>query len=219
MRKRKAKKAAKAAAAEAEAEAAALAAEPEPEPEPEPEDDDDDDGGGPEPEAEPEPEAKAGDAAASGTMKAAPGFDELDETLPPSMMTAKLLAKYVGGNKAGREACMAICSGESLTAAQKRAVFRMGKKRGVTPSVMTTIAKQSDGVGVTCVQLHFPHTDCARPSATHPPRRPLATHRPAELVEAKATAVGFVREKSTRFPCVATDAPLFKDTALPCGLP
>eukprot|EP01052_Picozoa_sp_SAG31_P013744 SAG31_NODE_835_length_11646_cov_11.142201_4_plen_142_part_00 len=42
---------------------------------------------------------------------------------------------------------MSICRGEIMTAAQKRALFRMGKKRGVPREVMTSIAKQADGLG------------------------------------------------------------------------
>ena len=41
-------------------------------------------------------------------MSAKPQFDELDDALPPSLRTAKLMMKFMGANKAGREACRAI---------------------------------------------------------------------------------------------------------------
>jgi hypothetical protein len=40
-----------------------------------------------------------------------------------------------------------------LTAAQKRALFRMGKARGIEQDVMVAMMKQSDGVGVTPGEL------------------------------------------------------------------
>jgi hypothetical protein len=78
---------------------------------------------------------------------------DLDDALPPSLRTAKAIAKKLGPNLAGKAACMAIAAGERLTRTQKKALFRMGKAAGVDDSVMVSIVKQCDGVGVTPMEL------------------------------------------------------------------
>jgi hypothetical protein len=108
--------------------------------------------------------------------KSSNNMDELDDSLPPSARTAKFIARRLGGNRAGRYACMAIASGEKLTRQQKKAVgcpvprmhelchvvltrcmcwqlFRLGHACSVDPRAMVSIVKQTDGIGVTPMEL------------------------------------------------------------------
>ena len=79
-------------------------------------------------------------------------MDTLDET-PPSVRTAQMIDKRLGSNRAGRSACMAIATGDRLTQSQKRAMFRLGRREGVPDKAVVSILKQTDGVGLTPMEL------------------------------------------------------------------
>lgn len=100
---------------------------------------------------------KAGGAAAGGMAgmkaKANSALDDLDDHLPPSLRTAKQIAKKLGTNKAARMACMALAGGERLTKVQKKALFKMGLKDKINTEAMIAMLKQSDGLGVTPMEL------------------------------------------------------------------
>jgi Ca2+-binding EF-hand superfamily protein len=74
--------------------------------------------------------------------------DHLDDALPPSLRTAKQITKKFGANRAAKEACLAMAGGERLTQAQKRALFRVGKKEGVDDRAMVCMVKQTDHEGM-----------------------------------------------------------------------
>ena len=86
------------------------------------------------------------DKAQAGVAAAQVKSHELDDALPPSMRTAKQIAKRFGANKAGREACLALAKAEPLTPALKKALFRMGREAQLEPGVMVSVIKQSEGV-------------------------------------------------------------------------
>ena len=110
-----------------------------------------------------EKDAGAG-AAAKAPTSASAALNDLDDSLPPSLRTAKLIAKKLGTNKAARSACMALAGGERLTKMQKKALFKMGIREAVPPQAMVAMVKQADGLGVTPMDL----------GAEPPPARPLS---------------------------------------------
>ena len=96
---------------------------------------------------------KAQAGAAGMAAKAGSALDDLDDALPPSLRTAKQIAKKFGANKAGREACLALAKGERLTPTLKKALFRMGAEAKLEKGVMAAFIKQSEGIGVTPMEL------------------------------------------------------------------
>jgi len=97
--------------------------------------------------------AKATGAMDGMKAKASSAMDDLDDHLPPSLRTAKQIAKKLGTNKAARAACMTLASGERLTAVQKKALFKMGIREKVDERAMLAMIKQADGLGVTPMEL------------------------------------------------------------------
>eukprot|EP01047_Picozoa_sp_COSAG01_P047429 COSAG01_NODE_4530_length_4949_cov_6.988247_1_plen_489_part_00 len=84
----------------------------------------------------------------TGTPEAAAEDFFLDDSLPPSVRTQRAIEKRFGTNKAARAACMAMAGGEPLTAAQKRALFRVGRAEGVPDAAMVGVIKQTDHQGL-----------------------------------------------------------------------
>ena len=75
-------------------------------------------------------------------------MDDLDDALPPSLRTAKAIAKKLGTNVGARSACTQIAAGEKLTRAQKKSLFRLGEAEGIDKRAMVTVVKQSERLGV-----------------------------------------------------------------------
>ena len=95
--------------------------------------------------------AKVGSASPRQNSNALMGA--LDDSLPPSVRTAKIIEKTLGANRAGRAACMALATGQELTQSQKKAIFRIGRARGIDAEAMVSMVKQTDGVGLTPMEL------------------------------------------------------------------
>ena len=64
--------------------------------------------------------------------------------------------QYLGSNKGAREGCLAIASGTRLTAAQKKAIFRLGDKRGAsTPKYICVLRLQGMQTGREAGSIYF----------------------------------------------------------------
>ena len=94
---------------------------------------------------------KAGDGEESqdsGMMaKASAAMAGLDDALPPSLRTKKMIAQKLGANNAGRAACMNIIGGEKLTRHQKRAIFRLARSEEIDEQAVLCMLKLHDGMG------------------------------------------------------------------------
>ena len=80
-------------------------------------------------------------------------MSDLDDHLPPSVRTKKMIATKLGANNAGRAACLNIIAGEPLTRHQKRAMFRLGRVAEVDETAIMSMMKLHDGFGVTPMEL------------------------------------------------------------------
>eukprot|EP01047_Picozoa_sp_COSAG01_P011048 COSAG01_NODE_479_length_16475_cov_4.851979_10_plen_158_part_00 len=93
--------------------------------------------------------------AEDGTTKTsgASALNQLDESLSPMLRTRKFIVQWCGVNLAGRSAAMAVCAGDKLSRAQKKAFFRLADAAKVDPDVAVTMVRLSDGNGVTANEL------------------------------------------------------------------
>lgn len=107
-------------------------------------------------------EASQGSEKSGGLMaKASAGLDILDDNLPPSLRTKKMVARHLGANSAARTACMAIIAGEPLTRHQTRAVYRLARNEKVDDAVALHMMRLYHGEGLAPSELH----ECERAAA------------------------------------------------------
>ena len=93
--------------------------------------------------------------------KASAGLDGLDDNLPPSLRTKKMVAKHLGANSAARGACMAIIAGEPLTRHQTRAMFRLARTEKVDDAVALHMMRLYHGEALEPSELR----ECERAAA------------------------------------------------------
>lgn len=87
--------------------------------------------------------------------KANAGLDSINDNLPPSLRTKKMVAAHLGANSAARAACMAIISGEPLTRHQTRAFFRLARNENVDDAIALHFMRLYHGEGLSPSEMHL----------------------------------------------------------------